>query len=130
MRLATLALIGLFATASIAHSETIYKWQDENGVWHYDATKPKDQPVDQIKVKNRPASTDPAAAAKPAEASTESPNCVQARNNLKILNSNVNVTKDTDGDGKPEKLTLEQHKQEIADAEQQIAAFCKPAQNP
>ncbi|MGD9583994.1 MAG: DUF4124 domain-containing protein [Lysobacterales bacterium] len=128
MRLATLALIGLFAAFSVAQSETIYKWQDENGVWHYDATKPKDQPVDQIKVRNRPPSTD--TAAKPAEPSPESPNCVQARKNLDILNSNTQVSKDLDGDGKPENLTLDQHKQEIADAEQQIAAFCKPAKTP
>ncbi len=128
MRLATFALIGLIATFSVVHAETIYKWQDENGVWHYDATKPKDQPVDQIKVRNHPATAD--ATAKPAEASPESPNCLQARKNLEILNRNAKVSKDLDGDGKPETLTLEQHKQEIADAEQQIAAFCKPAKTP
>lgn len=128
MRLATLALIGLFAVTAIAHAETIYKWKDENGVWHYDATKPKDQDVDQIKVKNRPATA--AAPAKPAEAAPESPNCLLARNNLDTLNRYSKISKDMDGDGKPELLTLDQHKQEIADAEQQVAAFCKPAENP
>ena len=126
MRLALFVLIGSFAAFSVAHSETIYKWQDKDGVWHYEAAKPKDQQVDKVKVRRSPNAP---AEAKPAEASPESPNCLRSRENLDVLNSHTTVRKDLDGDGTPETLTLEQHQQEIADAKQQIAAFCKPAES-
>lgn len=130
MRLPPLLLIGLsFAVALPVTAENFYKWKDAAGVWHFDDKPPKDVPADQLKVHPGPHSDAEAntATTDAEQVPTESKNCLQARQNLEILNSHPTVTKDLDGDGQQETLNLEQHKQEIADAEQQAAAFCKPA---
>lgn len=129
----TLMMVLLFASPLVL-AEQFYKWQDDKGVWHYSAQRPKDQQADKLKVRSATptAMTDDeqtdAAASKKAE--PESPNCQAARSNLKILNSSSKVAKDTDGDGEPETLTLEQHQEEISEAERQILAFCKPPAAP
>lgn len=136
MRRALPVLIGLLMLSSAALSEQFYKWKDEKGVWHYSAKAPKDQPVDKLTVRSagardavKPDDEDEAADNATASKgdSTDSPNCTAARANLRILNSNPQVAKDLDGDGEIETLTFDQHKEEIALAEQQIAAFCKAA---
>ena len=128
MRLITLLLMGLcFAIALPLSAESFYKWKDAAGVWHYDDKPPKDVPADQLKVHPGAGAEATTAATDQEKTPTESKNCLLARKNLEILNSHSIITKDLDGDGQPETLNLEQHKQEITEAEQQIAAFCKPA---
>ena len=134
MRATIMILIALFIAAPLAQAEQFYKWQDDKGVWHFSATPPKGQAADKLKVRTQAGrSTDETEdeesdaddAEKPA--ATESVNCTTARNNLTVLNNNPVVSKDVDGDGVAENLSLEQHQEEISFAEQQIAAFCKPA---
>ncbi len=131
MRRALPVLIGLLMISPAVLSEQFYKWQDEKGVWHFSAQKPKDQPAEKLKVRvaatqstddsDEDGDTDKAKAI-----ADESPNCKAARANLEVLNSSALVAKDIDGDGEAENLTLEQHQEEIALAEQQKSAFCKP----
>lgn len=125
-------VIGLLMMSPAVMSEQFYKWKDESGAWHYSAKPPKDQPADKLKVRS---SGKTAVAEEEEEAdgkekaktdTPESANCKAARANLDVLNSSEKVSKDTDGDGEPETLSLEQHQEEIALAEQQISAFCKP----
>jgi Domain of unknown function (DUF4124) len=136
MRRALPVLICLLMISPAVLSEQFYKWKDENGVWHYSAKPPKDQPADKLKVRSSSGSGDaedeegeegeedgkPAAKGE----TPESANCKAAKSNLDILNNNQTVSKDLDGDGEAENLSLEQHQEEIAVAERQIAAFCKP----
>lgn len=140
MRTVSLILIAIFFASPLAMAEQFYKWQDDKGVWHFSEKPPKDQPADKLKVRNQTAvpsdetdanaDTANAAAAAPnvpAGETIESANCRAAQNNLTVLNSSPVVSKDTDGDGVAENLTLDQHQEEIVTAERQIAAFCKPA---
>jgi hypothetical protein len=133
MRRALPVLICLLLMSPAVLSEQFYKWQDEKGVWHYSAKAPKDQPADKLKVRSSSGSGDADAEEgeeeeKPAAKgeTPESANCKAAKSNLEILNNNQTVSKDLDGDGEAENLSLEQHQEEIAFAERQIAAFCKP----
>lgn len=133
---ATLLLALLVASPALL-AEQFYKWQDEKGVWHYSAKPPKDQPADKLKVRTqagRSGDEDEDGEAKPkAKAGAESPestNCKAAKKNLEVLNGNEKVLKDIDGDGVPEELDLDQHQAEIATAERQISAFCKPEPAP
>ena len=129
MRRALPVLIGLLMISPAVLSEQFYKWQDEKGVWHFSAQKPKDQPAEKLKVRSTVSQSAGEADADSdanKNAMEESPNCKAARANLDVLNRNAQVAKDVDGDGVAENLTLEQHQQEIALTEQQQAAFCKP----
>jgi hypothetical protein len=132
MRRALSVFIGLVLLSSAAAAEQFYKWKDENGVWHYSAKAPKDQAVDKLSVRSAGTRAEPAEEAEDEDAdkakadATQSPNCLAARKNLQILNTSTEVAKDIDGDGEPETLTLEQHREEIELAERQQAAFCKP----
>jgi len=139
--LTRLLLAVLFLASPLVLAEQFYKWQDDKGVWHYSAKPPKDQPADKLSVHTQAGrgadegdegddEEGDGDAAKAAAAGTgetiESINCKAARNNLETLNNNPVVSKDLDGDGVAENLSLEQHQEEIAFAERQIAAFCKP----
>ena len=137
---ASALLLALLVASPALLAEQFYKWQDEQGVWHYSAKPPKDQPADQLKVRTQAgrggdeAEEGEEGEAKPkTKAGAESPesaNCKAAKKNLEVLNSNEKVLKDTDGDGEPEELDLDQHQAEIATAERQISAFCKPEPAP
>ncbi len=135
MRRALPVLICLLMISPIALAEQFYKWQDDKGVWHYSAKPPKNQPADKLQVRSAATRADSEDeegeegedADKPKkDAAPLAPNCVAARQNLLVLNSSEKVLKDTDGDGAPEELTLDQHQEEIALAQRQITAFCPP----
>lgn len=137
---ATALLLALLVASPALLAEQFYKWQDEQGVWHYSAKPPKGQPADKLKVRTQAGRSgdeseegedgEAKPKTKPGAETTESVNCKAAKKNLDVLNSNQTVLKDTDGDGEPEELSLEQHQAEIANAERQIAAFCKPEPAP
>ncbi len=137
---ATALLLALLVASPTLLAEQFYKWQDEQGVWHYSAQPPKGQPADKLKVRTQAGRSgdeseegEEGAAkpkTKPGAETPESANCEAAKKNLEVLNSNQTVLKDTDGDGEPEELDLDQHQAEIATAERQIAAFCKPEPAP
>jgi hypothetical protein len=135
MRRALPVLICLLMISPVALAEQFYKWQDDKGVWHYSAKPPKDQPADKLQVRSAATRAESEEeegedAEKPKKnAAPVPPNCVAARQNLLALNSSQKVSKDTDGDGVPEELTLDQHQEEIGLAQRQIAAFC-PAEKP
>ena len=40
----------------LAQAEKFYKWQDENGVWHYDSKPPKTQEATALKIYSKSAS--------------------------------------------------------------------------
>jgi hypothetical protein len=135
MRRALPVLICLLMMSPVALAEQFYKWKDDKGVWHYSAKPPKDQPADKLQVRSAASRADEEEeeegedADKPKKtAAPLAPNCVAARQNLLALNTSQKVSKDTDGDGVPEELTLDQHQEEIGLAQRQIAAFCPPEQ--
>ena len=118
----------------LAQAEKFYKWQDENGVWHYDSKPPKTQEATALKIYSKSAS--PVAGEEAEEAETEAAdkgeprvgsdaaNCKIVKANLQLLMSDAQVTKDLDGDGKPDRLSREQTQAEIAATRKQVTMYC------
>ena len=112
----------LLLASAPACAQTIYKWKDANGVTQYSEKPPANQKAEQRRITAR----DPAvAAATPAPAAAESPQCVQTRKNLAALNGQGQVMYDTNGDGKPDTaLTPEQREAQKGVAEAGIKTYC------
>lgn len=130
-----ICMTALMLCAPIALADKYYKWQDENGTWHYSKQAPKDANAEPLKVRSRGATpTDEELAAQAAaerEAKTkaltdgsDSANCKRARENLNILLNNTQVQKDKDGDGKEEILTEDEQLAEVSATRKQVEKFC------
>jgi hypothetical protein len=128
-------------TAAYAADQQVYKWTDAAGVVHFsDSPPPKDaQNVQLIRVSggDRPHSVDAGTNSEPGsqpqeDANSASPKtgdanvkaCANARNNLELLQSKVQVSV-MGADGKPQPLNDKARAAEIAAANAQIAAYCK-----
>jgi hypothetical protein len=128
----------LFATMALVapvHAEKFYKWQDEQGTWHYSKTPPKDADAQALNVRAQGATPTEAELAAKAEADkqaankamtdgSDSANCKQARANLAILLNNTQVQKDIDGDGKEEVLTQDEQLAEVSATRRQVEKYC------
>lgn len=120
------SLVMAFATLPAMAQDRVYQWKDTNGVSHYSQNPPpghayQERVVDVVD----PATPASATAAVPAE----SPQCTQARSNLKLLDgNNATLLMDSDKDGKPDKPldTAERDRQRNL-ARQLIQRQCKPA---
>lgn len=130
--------VSLFATMLLAapvHAEKFYKWQDEQGTWHYSKTPPKEAEAQALNVRAQGATPTEAELATKAEADknaatkamtdgSESANCKRARENLQILLNNTQVQKDTDGDGKEEILSEDEQMAEVSATRRQVEKYC------
>lgn len=130
-----ICMIALMLCAPIALADKYYKWQDENGTWHYSKVPPKDASAQLLNVRSHGATpTEEELAAKAAaerEAKSkaltdgsDSANCKRARENLAILLNNTQVQKDKDGDGKEEILTEDEQLAEVSATRKQVEKFC------
>lgn len=89
-----------FATLSATAQERVYQWKDANGVTHYSQNPPAGHAYQERRIDGG----DPTVTAPPAAAAAESPECTQARANLKLLDgNNPTLLMDSDKDGKPDK---------------------------
>jgi hypothetical protein len=145
--LLALLLVGTFAYA--ATEGQVYKWTDAGGVTHYsDAPPPKDaQNVQMVRVTggshsvasgNTETAEKPpadAAAASPPPAATQNTvmndtasnrvkACAQARSNLELLQSKFAVSL-AGANGQTQPLDEKGRQAQIADANAQIALYCK-----
>lgn len=145
----TLVLLALscFMVGAYAASQQVYKWTDASGVVHFsDAPPPKDsKDVQLMKVSsddrphsvdnppNRDAGNNSATDAKDSTASAapddpknaDAKACANARNNLEVLNSKIQISM-TGPDGKPKVLDDKGRQEQIAFANAQITLYCKP----
>ena len=145
-----IVFLGLCVATAAAHAAggQVYKWTDAQGVVHYsDAPPPTTQSnVQTVRVSggDRPHAIDQTAAETPADAAQTPPTdtpapkeqvlvdnadnrrkaCQSAHNNLDLLNSKFPVSV-TGADGKAKALDDKSRQAQIADANAQIALYCK-----
>lgn len=153
--LASLLLLAVAAAlpSGPAHAgKKFYKWQDEQGVWHYDETKPKDRESAQINVTQRASSNDtasaggtstpaPTAQAAPtapaptdiAETDEDAENkvianrqaaCDKAKAAVSTYENYARVTVDTDNDGVQEPLNTQQQVARLKEARAAVKEYC------
>ncbi len=140
------ALVGFLLTISITTSAAIYKWQDENGSWHFSETPPNDQVAEAIDIRVTPASGDvpaeePIENAVAKEEATDEPlplspelaaaekarlehNCKVARENLFNLNHRSHIRFQDKEQGVERYLTEEEHRQWTEKSKQNIEQNC------
>ena len=141
-----LVLLAAVTAASIGKcAEQVYAWTDSGGVKHFSDSPPPpgvkdarrltiqggttasanqavaEQATPPTEDSSQPASSqpignDPASRAKA---------CETARNNLKLLQSDYQISMPNGADGKPQVLDKQRRNLEIARANEQVAFFCK-----
>ena len=130
--------VSLFATMLLVapvHAEKFYKWQDDQGTWHYSKTPPKEVDAKALDVRAKgatpteaeladKAAAEKAAASKAMTSGSDSANCKRARDNLAVLLNNTQVQKDTDGDGKEEILSEDEQMAEVSATRRQVEKYC------
>ena len=94
---AALALL-LAAAPTLAQQQRVYQWKDANGVTHY-ADMPPTQTHKSRDIDNKSGNAAEVATLKTAE----SPQCLDARANLKRLQGGETLGIDTNGDGKSDR---------------------------
>jgi hypothetical protein len=128
--LAWLALLALFASASVA-AQAVYKWTDEKGVVHYsDQPPPDSQAAERLNIKTlgrhrMDAQQEAEANADETSERPDSAACTTARQNLVVFENNDVIRMDLDGDGTSEELTPEQREQELTRTRDLIALLCR-----
>ena len=123
MRLTT-GLWGLLLLTGAAGAADLYKWKDASGVTHYSESPPSGQKFEARRIDAHGG----VAAGEDATAAKESPNCTQARQNLKALSDSRPVMQDTDGDGKADsKLDESQREAQRNLADASVKAYCPQA---
>ncbi|MGO1072266.1 DUF4124 domain-containing protein [Lysobacter sp. CA199] len=118
-------VLAVLSTASAATD--LYQWKDAQGVTHYSDSPP---PAQSGQVKNRVIKSKTGTPAQTASvtASSESGECINARANLKQLQSSAQVGVDNNGDGKPDNvLDAKQREAQVQLAQASIRAYCSPA---
>lgn len=118
------SLVLVLATLPATAQERVYQWKDANGVTHYSQNPPAGHAYQERRIDGSDPAVPPAAAT-PAE----SPECTQARSNLKLLDgNNPTLLMDSDKDGKPDKPLDEAERARQRNAAQQwIQHQCTPA---
>ncbi len=144
------ALFAMTLAAAMATSAEIYKWQDEEGTWHFSETPPNNQAVEKIDVRITPPSADqqgrddsnkPAAEAKDSKADDQplplSPeiaaaekerkahNCRVARENLANLQTRERIRYRDQEKGVERYLTADERNQWEEKSRKEIAENCE-----
>lgn len=123
MRLTSLTAGLLLLACASAHADTVYKWKDANGVTQYSEHPPKGQKFETRRITHSGASIP---VTEEASASSESPQCTDARRNLELLAGKAPVMQDTDGDGKADAaLDAGQRESQKNLADAAVKAYCK-----
>lgn len=124
--LSSAVVLGLLlaAAASAAHAAPVYQWKDANGVTHYSDKPPAGEQYKDRRIDPR---GEPVAQAEPAGKSVQSPECLQARKNLDVLNTSSRVLQ-AGADGKPagQPLDAQQLANQRTLAEAAQKAYCTP----
>ncbi|PZQ18481.1 MAG: hypothetical protein DI564_04050 [Rhodanobacter denitrificans] len=146
--LVLLCLLALPVLAEAAGNARVYTWKDANGVTHFSDSPPPAsvKSARQITVRgDTPVAAGQdaegaEAAAPPAEGTpppgtggatlTDSPEarqqvCEQARRNAELLEGQQQVSMDVDGSGSNQVLTPEQRQQQLAQARERVAFYCR-----
>ncbi len=139
---ATMAIILVSAAAAQAG---IYKWQDEDGTWHFSETPPISQTAEKISVKTLPPSSetaqqadnkepqkqDGAAETLPLspeivaeEKARKAENCRRAKENLQNLRSGERIRYRDEAQGEVRYLSAEERQEWKAKAQKSIAEDC------
>ncbi|MEH6420877.1 DUF4124 domain-containing protein [Pseudomonas sp. CGJS7] len=116
--------LALAVLASAATATELYQWKDAQGVTHYSDSPP---PSQSGQVKNRVIKSKTGTPTQTASvsATSESTQCLNARGNLKQLQSSAQVGVDNNGDGKPDNvLDAKQRQAQIDLAQSSIRAYC------
>ena len=127
MRRAKLIMIaGLSALAlaagTVAANE-VYQWKDASGVTHY-ADMPPTQTHKTRDIDNKSGNATDLAAVK----TVESPQCQDARGNLKRLQGGETLGVDTDGDGKADReISASERSSQTELNQAAVKAYCPPA---
>ncbi|MBK8284231.1 MAG: DUF4124 domain-containing protein [Ahniella sp.] len=119
-----------------------YKWQDEQGAWHYTEKQPAGQAAASVNVSDKapdvseeePADGADAAAKVPDEYANDAAAqrivagrqeaCERARKAVAVYEENAEVTVDLDKDGRAEVLTTQQHLEQMTRAREQAESYC------
>jgi hypothetical protein len=124
MRALTLTLpLLLVAALAQAQSSTVYQWKDANGVTQYSERPPTGRQAESRRISHR---GDVMAGEAVEQAAPESANCLTARKNLEMLDGTRAISRDSDGDGKPDAvLSDSQREAERQLAQATITSQCK-----
>ena len=131
------------------HAGKVYKWQDEDGAWHYSEKPPLERPAETLKLKTRkPApessgATDDTEAApategededkKPlkkspevlaAEKARRAEDCERAKKNLDTLTHRTRILYDDEEKGEQRYLTEEERQEWLQKSRDQVKEFC------
>ena len=121
--LAVALALTVAAAPTLAQQQRVYQWKDANGVTHY-ADLPPAQSHQTRDIGNKSGTAAEAVSAKPVE----SPQCVDARANVKRLQGTEAVGIDTDGDGKTDRnLTADERSTQTELNQAAVKAYCPPA---
>ena len=124
--------LATLAVSAPASAEKYYKWQDENGSWHYGTRPPKDQQAESLNVRAKaPTETDEEISERKRKEKARdgvpvatADQCAKLRENFTILDTSVSVRYDRNGDGEPEQLSMEEQRSEAERTRKQIEKFC------
>ncbi|WP_461482356.1 DUF4124 domain-containing protein [Porticoccus sp.] len=131
------------------HAGKIYKWQDEQGSWHYSEKPPLEEQVEVIKIKGKSAeSAEPDSPAEedalPSTTAEEKPkeplkksaevlavektrkaeDCQRARTNLDSLTHRTRILYDDEEKGEQRYLTEEERQEWLKKSQGQVKEFC------
>lgn len=147
MRTLLVLVIACLIAGPAFAAKKFYKWQDEQGVWHYTEKQPTDQTAAPVNVRDKapdvsvtePADGEPADGTKAtAQVPDEYANdpaaqrivagrqdaCERARKAVAIYEESAEVTVDLDNDGTAEALTTQQHLEQLTKAREQAESYC------
>ncbi len=120
LAIAAAMLLAIAATATA--QQRVYEWKDANGVTHY-----TDMPPSQAH-KSRDIYQKTGQAAVATMQTAESPQCTDARTNLKRLQGGETLGVDSDGDGKADReLSASERSSQTELNQAAVKAYCPPA---
>lgn len=127
----TILLLCLASLPLAVGAAELYKWTDEKGRVHYSDKPPPEGVKAESRTLPEEADSDPAASPRPAGPTPPpSPQCVQARESLAILEQNSKVEADVDGDGTPEPLDEATRQAQIVATRKAAERLCAPPKPP
>ncbi|TNE82317.1 MAG: DUF4124 domain-containing protein [Gammaproteobacteria bacterium] len=131
------------------HADKVYKWQDENGGWHYSEKPPAEATTETIKIKSsKPVDTDideeetpqgeeistTQEEKKPLKKSPEvlavekarkAEDCERAKRNLDTLTHRTRILYDDEEKGEQRYLTEEERQEWLKKSKDQVKEFCQ-----
>lgn len=146
--LSLVVLSGLLLTIGMtAHAGKAYKWQDDDGSWHYSEKPPLEKEAETLKIKTgslveEPTTEEPDDANKNTKPTEEQPikqspevaaaererktkNCEIAKKNLKSLTDRPRIIYTDKEKGEERYLTSEEHDEWRQKSKDQVKEFCQ-----